>query len=106
MALTRRLSSATPRALWVAGLPALLPAWLLPFISLLGAAGSAQGPRRTAFLGASAAAILGVVASDALLGREERRGPSARRFACWLLGAAALAPAWLVALLLAARLAR
>jgi hypothetical protein len=105
-ALARRTPPATPRITWVVGLPALLFAWLFPFISLLGAAGSAQGPPRAAFLGASAAAILGVVASDTLLNREEQRVPAARPLACWLLGAAALGPAWLVALLLAARLAR
>jgi hypothetical protein len=105
-ALTRRTPPATPRTLWVAGLPAFLPAWLFPFVSLVGAAGSTQGPPRVTFFAASAAAILGVIASDALLGREEGHGPAARPLACWLLGAAALGPAWVVALLLAARLAR
>ena len=93
-----------PRAAWLAGLPALLPAWLFSFVSLLGGVGSAQGPPRTAFLGASAAAILGVVASDWLFVREERRPDGARRALCWLLGVAALGPAWLVALFLATRL--
>ncbi len=94
------------RAAWLAGLPAFLPTWLFSFVSLLGAAGTAQGPPRTAFLGASAAAILGVVASDWLFVREERRPGGARLATSWLLGAAALAPAWLVALFLATRLAR
>jgi hypothetical protein len=57
-------------------------------------------------LGASAAAILGLIGSDALLGREERRPGGPRPLACWLLGAAALGPAWLAALLLAALVAR
>jgi hypothetical protein len=105
-ALVRHGPSATPRALWVVGLPALLLAWLLPFVSLLNAAGGAEGPPRKAFMLASAAAILGVLGSDWLLTREERRGHAARPIVCWLQGAAALAPAWLVALLLAARLAR
>jgi hypothetical protein len=105
VALARRAAGAAPRAAWLTGLPALLPAWLFCFIALLGGAGSAQGPPRTAFLGASAAAILGVLASDGLFGREERRPGGARRLVCWLLGAAALGPAWLVALLLATRLA-
>ena len=64
---------AVPRAAWLAGLPALAPAWLVSFVSLLGGAGTAQGAPRTAFLGASAAAILGVLASDGLFSREERR---------------------------------
>ena len=49
----------TPRALWVAGLPALLLAWLVPFVSLLNASGTIEGPPRKTFMGASAAAILG-----------------------------------------------
>jgi hypothetical protein len=105
-ALVRRDPSPTPRTLWVVGLPALLFAWLLPFVSLLNAAGGAEGPPRKAFMVASAAAILGVLGSDWLITREERRGRAARPIVCWLQGAAALAPAWLVALLLAARLAR
>jgi hypothetical protein len=99
-ALARRAPTATLRAMWVAGLPALVPAWLVPFISLLNAAGTEQGPPRKAFMVASAAAILGVLASDWLIARAERRQPAAPPLAGWLLGVAALAPAWLVALVL------
>jgi hypothetical protein len=102
-ALARRAAS-TPRVLWVTGLPALLLAWLVPFVSLLNASGTAEGPPRKAFMVASAAAILGVLGSDWLINREEKQGSAARPVVSWLLGAAALAPAWLVALLLAARL--
>ena len=73
--LARRAPPATPRAQWLAGLPALLPAWLLPFVSLLNAVGTAEGPPRKAFMVASAAAILGVLGSDWLINREERRPP-------------------------------
>jgi hypothetical protein len=103
-ALARRTPRPTPRGLWVAGLPALLLAWLVPFVSLLNASGTAEGPPRRAFMVASAAAILGVLGSDWLINREEKRGSAARPLVSWLFGAAALAPAWLVALLLAARL--
>ena len=105
-ALARRAAGAVPRAAWLAGLPALAPAWLVSFVSLLGGAGTAQGAPRTAFLGASAATILGVLASDGLFSREERRPGGARLLVCWLLGTSALAPAWLVALILATRLGR
>jgi hypothetical protein len=104
--LAQRAAGPTPRAAWLAGLPALLPTWLFSFVSLLGAVGSAEGPPRTAFFGASAAAILGVIGSDWLFVREERKLSGARLAVSWLLGAAALAPAWLVALILAARLTR
>jgi hypothetical protein len=103
--LARRAPPTTPRAQWLAGLPALLPAWLLPFVSLLNAVGTAEGPPRKAFMVASAAAILGVLGSDWLINREEHRLPAARPLRWWLIGAAALAPAWLVALLLATSLA-
>jgi hypothetical protein len=53
---------------------------------------------------ASAAAILGVLGSDWLINREEKEGSASRPLVSWLLGAAALAPAWLVALFLATRL--
>jgi hypothetical protein len=102
--LAHRAPPATPRAQWLAGLPALLPAWLLPFVSLLNAVGTAEGPPRKAFMVASAAAILGVLGSDWLINREERRPPAARPLRWWLIGAAAIAPAWLVALLLATSL--
>ncbi len=104
--LARQAAGPTPRAAWLAGLPALLPTWLFSFVSLLGAVGTTQGPPRTAFLAASAAAILGVVGSDWLFVREERRPGGGRLIVSWLLGAAALGPAWLVALFLAAPLAR
>jgi hypothetical protein len=99
--LARRVPGATPRAQWLAGLLALLPAWFLPFVSLLNAVGTAEGPPRKAFMVASAAAILGVLGSDWLINREERGGPAARPLRWWLIGAAALVPAWLVALILA-----
>ena len=103
-ALARRAPGPHAARLWLAGLPALLLAWLVPFVALLNASGTAEGLPRKAFMVASAAAILGVLASDWLFTREERRHAAARPLVSWLLGAAALAPAWLVALLLAARL--
>jgi len=104
----RRPAPADPaRAAWLSGLLALVPAWLVPFLALLAAAdvgAVVHGPPRLAFLVVSATAILGVIASDALLARVAApSGWSAR--ACWLLGAAAFLPAWIVALALAGRLA-
>jgi hypothetical protein len=104
---SRRLAQPTPRALWIAGLPALLLAWAVPFVSLLNASGTIEGPPRKTFMGASAAALLGVLLSDWLINREEKRGPEERRpLVSWLLGVGALLPAWLVALILAVRLER
>jgi hypothetical protein len=105
-ALARRPTPPTPRALWVAGLPALLLAWLVPFVSLLNASGTIEGPPRKTFMGASAAALLGVLVSDWLINREEARASGQRPLVSWLLGVAALVPAWLVALILAAGIER
>jgi hypothetical protein len=105
-ALARRPTPPTPRLLWVAGLPALLLAWLVPFVSLLNASGTIEGPPRKTFMGASAAALLGVLVSDWLINREEARASGQRPLISWLLGVAALVPAWLVALILAAGIER
>ena len=105
-ALARRGSPPTPRALWVVGLPALLFAWIVPFVALLNASGTIYGPPRKTFMGASAAAILGVLVSDWLINREEKRESVSRPLVSWLLGVAALVPAWLVALILAALIER
>ena len=51
----RKLTQPTPRALWIAGLPALLLAWAVPFVSLLNASGTIEGPPRKTFMSASAA---------------------------------------------------
>jgi hypothetical protein len=96
--------SPTPRFMWVTGVPALLLAWLVPLVSLLNAAGTVEGPPRKAFMIASAAAILGVLGSDWLINREEKQRAAPRPFVWWLVGAAALAPAWVVALALVTRL--
>jgi hypothetical protein len=105
-ALARRGAPPTPRALWVVGLPALLFAWIVPFVALLNASGTIYGPPRKTFMGASAAAILGVLVSDWLINREEKRESGRRPLVSWLLGVVALVPAWLVALILAALIER
>ena len=105
-ALARRGSPPTPRALWVVGLPALLFAWIVPFVALLNASGTIEGPPRKTFMGASAVAILGVLVSDWLINREEKRESVRRPLVSWLLGVVALVPAWLVALILAALIER
>jgi hypothetical protein len=102
-AVAGRTPSPTPRLMWVTGVPALLLAWLVPLVSLLNAAGTAEGPSRKAFMLASGAAILGVLGSDWLINREEKQKVAPRPFAWWLMGAASLAPGWVVAVLLAAR---
>jgi hypothetical protein len=92
-------------ALWVAGLPALLLAWLVPFVSLLNASSTIEGRRGRPSWAPRPRRSLGVLASDWLINRGEA-GTGRRPLVSWLLGVAALVPAWLVALILAARIER
>jgi hypothetical protein len=89
---------------WLLGLLGLVLAWVIALIGLLEVVGtSPTGRPRTLFLLPSAVGLLGVIASDALLRRLDAgaRPPDWRRR--WLLGVAALAPSWLLLLVLLLR---
>jgi len=97
----RRQSPRGPIFYWVLGLAALLPGWLIAFVGLLG---SSTGERpepslELPFILSSSAALLGVILTDAALGRLRGSGREHRPVTYWLLGVAALAPAWGIALL-------
>lgn len=95
----RRLSGGRPELYWLVGLLALLPAWLLEFVALLGIASASGSEGRRAFLLPSALGLLGVILSDALARRLRAAGQSRSRWVYWALGAAALTPGWAVTLM-------
>jgi hypothetical protein len=87
-------------ACWALGFVALVPAWLVAFVTLLG---SLQGVRPTPVTAAPwvlsvAAALVGAITSEALVRRadESETPPSPAR--CWRIGLLGGAAAWLVAL--------
>ncbi|HEV8306116.1 MAG TPA: hypothetical protein VGW35_00500 [Methylomirabilota bacterium] len=87
---------------WLLGLLALLPAWLVAFVALLGASPTGlpeTGGAARAFVTSSAAALLGAILTDHAVRRLDASGGGDRPLTCWLLGVAALVPAWLLALL-------
>ena len=89
-----------PTLYWLLGIAALLPAWLIAFLDLLG---RASGPRpEKAFIAAwilsSSSALLGVIVTDAVVKRLRESGRAHRSVTPWLLGAAAFLPAWGIAL--------
>ena len=91
-----RESSLRPRLHWSLGVAALLPAWLIAFVGLLGAS---QTGRPAASLSvflhlASSAALLGIILSDGAMRRLCESGRAYRSVTYWLLGGAALVPAW------------
>lgn len=96
-----RPSSRSPHLYWVLGLAGLLPAWLIGFVGLLGAS-TGQRPEVSLsfpFILSSAAALFGVILTDAAVRRSLESGQVRRPVAYWLLGVVALFPAWCIVLL-------
>lgn len=84
---------------WALGLAALLPAWLIAFLGLMGSSPIGRRiPLEIAFLLSSAAALLGVIVTDAVVRRLSEPARPHRPLTYWLLGVAALVPAWGIAL--------
>lgn len=97
--LNRWLSHWEPRQYWLLGLMALFPAWLIAFLGLLPApVGPEQEPLPRSALLSSIVALLGVVATDTGLRGLHNSGSFFSPLKYWLLGLAALLPAWLIAL--------
>jgi cytochrome c oxidase assembly factor CtaG len=99
--LSRRQSPPGPTLAWTLGLAALLPAWLLSFVGLLGpSTGERPEPSLAmAFILSSSAGLLGVILSDAAVRRLGNSEREHRSDTYWLLGVVALLPAWVIALL-------
>jgi len=83
------------------GIAAIFPAWLLAFLDLLG---RSSGPRpekvvSLSWILTSSLALLGVIATDRIIKRLRESGRARHPVIYWLLGVAALLPAWGIALL-------
>lgn len=92
----------SPYGYWLLGLAALLPAWLIALLGLLGPTPIVGRPGivwEVAFISSSAGALVGLLASDAALRRAAGSAGGGRPITAWLLGAGALAPAWAITLL-------
>ena len=90
-----------PLRYWSVGFAALLPAWLLAFVGLLGSP-SGQGVGVTLPLPAlfsSGVGLLGIVLTDALVRRLHASRRAHHPMIYWLLGLVAFVPAWCIALL-------
>jgi hypothetical protein len=99
--LARRTPPPGPTAYWVLGLAGPLPAWISAFVALLGPSVMGfPGPVQTvAFIGSATAGLLGVILSDAAMARDRAAGRTRTPRSYWLLGTAATAPAWGIALI-------
>ena len=98
---SRRPSPWSPYLYCVLGLTALLPAWLIGFVGLLGASTTRRPEVSVSFpfVLSSAAALFGVILCDAVVRRSLESGQVHHPVRYWLLGVAALVPAWGIALL-------
>jgi hypothetical protein len=81
---------------WAFGLASLVPAWLVAFWGLLG---PSTGWPQTGWVASSAAAVVGVILTDARARRLRESTGGSHRWTQWLLGVMALLPAWLIALI-------
>jgi hypothetical protein len=98
--LARRKSTLRPEILWLLGIAALLPAWLIAFLGLIGLSTSPGTGKASSLLWilSSAAAVLGVIFTDAALRRLREMGRAQRPSIPWFLGVVALLPGWGIAL--------
>ena len=95
--LSSRSPHSSPERYWLWGMAALFPAWLIAFLGVLG---SSTGPMpKGAFIGSSAAPLVGVIVTDTVVRHLRQSGRRHRPVTYWLLGIAALLPAWGIALL-------
>lgn len=91
----------SPHGYWLLGLVGLLPGWLIAFVGLLGPSPDIRPEPRliAAFIASSAAGLLGLILTEAAVRRLAESGHPYRPLTYWLLGGAALLPAWGFALL-------
>lgn len=100
--LSRRTSQRKPAIFWLLGLTGLAPAWLIAFLGLLGTAPTEGRPELStslAWILSSAAALLGLILSDAGLRHLRESGRDHRPLMFWLVGLLTFLPAWGIALL-------
>jgi hypothetical protein len=93
--LSERGEATDPHAAWALGLVGLLPAWLITFVALLGTSAAPRLPvwSAAAWIGSSAAALIGTIASEALVRRASESGDRSIS-TYWVYGLATLLPAW------------
>lgn len=99
-----RGSDRNPYLYWVLGLVALLPAWLIAFLGVLGPIPVERPESGVPLISSSSTALVGAIVSDALARRLRDSARPHGALTYWLLGMGGLAPAWAIALLWLSRL--
>ena len=90
-----------PEVYWLLGFAALLPAWLIAFLGLLGRLTGRfpEKPLEAWWILSASAAILGVILTDGVVQKWREATTASPTAKYWLLGIGAFVPAWGIALL-------
>jgi hypothetical protein len=98
--LTAGNTSRDPHAYWALGLVALLPAWVVAFVGLLGTEPGAkpQLASAVAWVLSAAAMLIGAIATEAGVRRAGDTVEAQRAPRLWRLGVLAFLPGWVIAL--------
>ena len=89
---------ATPERYWLLGIAAMAPAWLVSLLGFLTGLAAGEKSLRIYLVGASAAALLGVIGTEYSVRRSRLASPGWHPWIYWALGLAALVPSWSVLL--------
>ena len=92
------LKDRPPRHTWLLGIAGLFPAWLIAFLAVIQPASQSpvDVPLPPRALLSSAIGLIGVIATDYWLRRTQQSGRALSPLTWWLIGLAALLPAWLI----------
>ena len=87
------------RHYWLLGIAALFPAWLVAFLAVISPASQSpvDVPLPPRGLFSSSVGLIGIIATDYLLRQAQQAGRVFTPVVSWLIGLAALIPAWLIA---------
>ena len=88
-----------PEFYWALGLGAITPAWVIAFLSLIAAEAQFGERLKVFFAMAIGVGLAGVFTTDAVVRRLHASGDAPSSSTLWLLGIAALVPAWVLTLL-------
>jgi len=92
------LKDRPPRHYWLLGLASLFPAWLIAFLTVIQPASQSpvDVPLPPRALLSSSAGLIGIIATDYFLRGSQQSGRVLTPVMWWLIGWAALVPAWLI----------
>jgi hypothetical protein len=88
----------SPERYWLLGIAAIAPAWLVSLLGFLTGLAAAEKSLRIYLVGASAAALLGVIGTEYCVRQSRSTSAGWHPLIYWALGIASLVPSWSVLL--------